>query len=64
MALKKLYCTWLNNNFNRALGRLKSLFKRLSVDKELLTKYNDILREHLNKKVIEIVNDNSINIEV
>ncbi|CAL1285198.1 unnamed protein product [Larinioides sclopetarius] len=45
----------LNDNFNIAKRRFSYLFKKFQSDKELYTQYRDILRDYLDKQIIEKV---------
>ena len=45
----------LPDNFFLALGRLKSLLRKLSTNPEFMVKYNDIIQDQFNKGIIEKV---------
>ena len=50
----------LPENYNLAYGRLNSVVKRLRENPEMLKMYDDVIRDQLNKEVIESVDNNSI----
>ncbi|VDM31544.1 unnamed protein product, partial [Toxocara canis] len=43
----------LRDNYQLSVGRLRSLIKRLSVDSNLLRKYDDTIKEQLSQQIIE-----------
>ena len=47
--------SYLPENFELSLGRLKSLIKRLEKDPDLLEKYNNIIPEQIAQGIIERV---------
>ena len=51
--------TTLPENYELCIGRLKSLYKRLSQDPTLLEKYDAIIKDQLEKNVIEELNSES-----
>ena len=50
----------IQDNYELALGRLKSLIKRFDQKKRLRQRYDDIINEQLQKGIIEQVNDKEI----
>ncbi len=50
----------LPTNYELALGRLKSLLKRLSKDKDMLERYNGIIQDQLSKGIIERVTPETV----
>ena len=50
----------LPDNCNLAYGRLKSVIKRLRQNPEMLKMYKNVIKDQLNKGVVESVDDNSI----
>ena len=44
-------------NYELSLGRLKSLYRRLVEDPELLKKYDNIIEDQLSKSIIEEINE-------
>ena len=59
-------CPWrkenpdIQDNYEPALGRLKSLIKRFDQNKTLRQRYDDIIKEQLQNRIIEEVNDKEI----
>ena len=49
----------LPQNYELSMGRLKSLYKRLQGEPELLQQYNDIILNQLEKNMIEVVEDHT-----
>ncbi|XP_057311105.1 uncharacterized protein LOC130648966 [Hydractinia symbiolongicarpus] len=49
----------LPENYELCIGRLKSLYKRLSENPEVLRKYDAIIKDQLQKGMIETLEDNS-----
>ena len=47
----------LPDNYQLALGRLNSLLRRIQGNPELLEKYDNIIKDELEKEIIEKVND-------
>ena len=62
----KVYWPWrkenldIKDNYELALGRLKSLIKRFDQNKTLRQRYDDIIKEQLQNAIIEEINDKEI----
>ena len=48
------------DNYQLALGRLRSQTKRMAKTPDIITKYNDIILNQLNKGIIEVVEDTNL----